>query len=89
MDLAWINAMLDEHDEARDLIDRARDLAPDDPYAFYYDGMVHLRAGDKDEALDSLEIAAEKGYSRQLLGAEPHLEELRNDARFERIVNTG
>jgi len=89
MDLAWINAVLGKHDEARALIDRARDMAPDDPYSYYYDGMVFLRAGDKDAAIAALEIAAEKGYSRQLLGVEPHLEELRNDARFENIVNTG
>ena len=64
-------------------------MAPDEPYSHYYDGMVFLRAGDKDDAIDALEIAAEKGFSRQLLGVEPHLEELRNDARFANIVNTG
>jgi Flp pilus assembly protein TadD len=89
MDLAWINAMLGKHDKARALIDRARELAPDEPYSYYYDGMVFLRAGDKDAAIDALEIAAEKGFSRQLLGVEPHLEGLRNDARFANIVNTG
>jgi len=89
MDLAWIHAMLNEHDEARTLIDRARNLAPDDPYAYYYDAMVYLRAGDKDAALAALEMAAQKGYSRQMLAAEPHLEDLRKDARFKTIVNTG
>jgi len=89
MDTAWINAMLGKHDEARVLIERAREMAPDDPYSYYYDGMVFLRAGDKDAAIAALEIAAEKGYSRKLLGVEPHLKELRNDARFANIVNTG
>ena len=87
MDLSWINAMLDKHDEARALIDRARTLAPDDPYAHYYDGLVSLRAGQRDAALTALQVAAEKGYSRQLLAAEPHLASLRNDPNFSAIVN--
>ncbi len=86
MDLAWIQAMLDKHEEARALMDKARSKAPDDPYTYYYDGMVFLRAGNVEAALDALETAAEKGYSRRMMGAEPHLKELRNDARFSGIV---
>jgi tetratricopeptide (TPR) repeat protein/TolB-like protein/DNA-binding winged helix-turn-helix (wHTH) protein len=89
MDLAWIRAMLDKHNSARELMDRARRMAPDDPYTYYYDGMIFLRAGDKEAALDALEIAADKGYSRLMLGTEPHLEKLRNDPRFSAIVNAG
>ncbi|MGI9232372.1 MAG: tetratricopeptide repeat protein, partial [Woeseiaceae bacterium] len=89
MDLAWILAMLDKHEEARALMDKARSMAPDDPYTHYYDGMVFLRAGDTDAALDALEIAAEKGYSRRMMAAEPHLKELKNDVRFSAIVNPG
>ncbi|MGB5576110.1 MAG: tetratricopeptide repeat protein [Woeseiaceae bacterium] len=89
MDLAWIRAMLDKHESARDLMDRARGMAPDDPYTYYYDGMIFLRAGDKESALDALEIAAEKGYSRLMLNTEPHLATLRNDPRFAAIVNPG
>ena len=87
MDLAWIRAMLDKHDSARELMNKARRMAPDDPYTYYYDGMIFLRAGDKESALDALEIAADKGYSRLMLNTEPHLKELRNDARFSAIVN--
>ena len=87
MDLAWILAMLDKSDDARSLIDRARDLAPDDPYTHYIDALVFLRAGDKDAALAALEIAADKGYSRQILAAEPHLKGLRNETRFLAIIN--
>jgi len=89
MDLAWIRAMLDKHDEARNLIDKVLELAPDDPYTHYYDGMVSLRAGDIEAALEALEIAANKGYSRRMMAAEPHLEELRNDEKFSDIVNAG
>lgn len=87
MDLAWIRAVLDKREEARALMDKARELAPDDPYTYYYDGMVSMRADDRDAALDALEVAAEKGYSRQMLVAEPHLKALRNDPRFSAIVS--
>ncbi len=89
MDLAWISAMLDQREEARALIDRARALAPDDPYSHYYDALVSLRAGQRDAALAALAVAADKGYSRQLLSVEPHLAPLKDDPRFATIVNAG
>ena len=89
MDLAWIRAMLDKHAEARALMDKALVMSPDDPYTYYYDGIVYLRAGDKEAAMDALEIAADKGYPRLMMGTEPHLKELKNDARFSAIVNAG
>jgi len=87
MDRAWILAMLDQPDDARALMDKARGLASDDPYTHYIDALVFLRTGDKDAALAALEIAADKGYSRKLLAAEPHLAGIRNDTRFSTIVN--
>jgi len=89
MDLAWIRAMLDKHEEARVLMNKALVMAPDDPYTYYYDGIVYLRAGDKEAAIDALEIAADKGYPRLMMSEEPHLKELRNDARFSAMVNAG
>jgi tetratricopeptide (TPR) repeat protein/TolB-like protein/DNA-binding winged helix-turn-helix (wHTH) protein len=88
MDLAWIKAMLNKHEEARQLIDKALNLAPEDPYSHYYNGMVSLRAGDRDAALKALQLAADMGYSRQMLTAEPYLEPLRSDPRFLAIVKT-
>jgi tetratricopeptide (TPR) repeat protein/TolB-like protein/DNA-binding winged helix-turn-helix (wHTH) protein len=87
MDLAWINAMLDNKQEARTLIDRARELAPDDPYTHYYNGMVYLRAGKRDAALAALDKAVELGYPRSVLAAEPHLAALRNSPRFSALVD--
>jgi len=87
MDLSWLYAMLGQPAEARKMIDKARELAPDDPYTHYYNAMVYLRAGDKAAAIAALEIAANKGYSRRLLAAEPHLAPLRSDPRFSDIVD--
>ncbi|NNC99375.1 MAG: tetratricopeptide repeat protein [Gammaproteobacteria bacterium] len=87
MDLSWIYAMLAKQKEARKAINRALELAPDDPYSHYYNGLVHLQAGDADAALAALKIAAEMGYSRLLMAAEPHLALLKNDVRFSNIVD--
>jgi TolB-like protein/Flp pilus assembly protein TadD/DNA-binding winged helix-turn-helix (wHTH) protein len=86
MDLAWISAMLDKSENARMFIDKARSRAPNDPYVYYYDGLVLLRSGDADAALSALEIAAEKGYSQQMMEAEPHLASLRDQPRFKAML---
>lgn len=86
MDLAWIRAMLGRPKEARDLIDKALKLAPDDPYTHYYDGLIHIRAGDDDKGIESLTRAAERGYSREMLAAEPLLEPIRPNPRFAEIL---
>ena len=88
MDLAWISAMLGRYVDARGLIDKARLQAPDDPYAHYIDGLVHLRSGDTDAALDALELAAEKGYSLRMMAAEPHLVPLRQYSRFKELTGS-
>ncbi len=87
MDLSWIYAMLEKQDEARMTIERVLELAPNDPFSYYYDGLVHLRAGDKTAALVSLKIAADMGYSRRMMTAEPHLKLLKSDPAFLAIVN--
>ena len=87
MDLAWINAMLGKPDEARARINKALELAPDDPYTHYIDALILVREGDNEAALSSLETAVEMGYSRQMLAAEPHLETLRLNPGFEEILN--
>ena len=86
MDLAWVHAMLDQHDDAGELMEKARDLAPDDPYTHYLDALVSLRGGNEDDALASLEIAVDKGYSRQMLAADPQLAPLKDNPRFTAIA---
>ena len=68
---------------------KALALAPDDPYTYYYNALVFLRAGDENAALGSLAIAANKGYSRQMMAADPLLMELRLNPRFSAIISVG
>jgi tetratricopeptide (TPR) repeat protein/DNA-binding winged helix-turn-helix (wHTH) protein len=82
MDMAWIHAMLGDGSKARSLMGRARDLAPDDPYTHYYDGLVLAREGDIEGAIAALEVAVDLGYPVAFLAAEPHLEALRSHEDF-------
>jgi len=88
MDLAWITAMLNRPKEARSLIDRAIGAAPSDPYIHYYSGLIRLRAREPKRALDDFEAALERGYPIRLLAADPQLESLRDDPRFQGLVAT-
>ena len=86
MDLAWISAMLDDLGQARQLIDKALAVAPDDPYTHYISALVAIRAGDSYASITALEAAVGHGYSRQLLYADPQLESLHEDGRFKALV---
>jgi serine/threonine-protein kinase len=88
MDLAWISAMLDDEESARDLIDKALSLAPDDPYVHYYDALILLRAGAADMAVAALLQAADRGYPVKILAADPQLESLRANSEFSEIVDS-
>ncbi len=89
MDLAWISAMLNKPEEAEALINRARELAPDDPFVHYINGLILLRRGNTDAALVELRLAADNGYSLKLMAAEPHLASLRGHPEFDAIVGNG
>ena len=86
IDLAWISAMLNKHVDARQLIEQARASDLDDPQLHYIDGLILLRSGDTEAALSALELAAEKGYSLQMMAAEPHLASIRGNPRFNAIL---
>jgi TolB-like protein/Tfp pilus assembly protein PilF/DNA-binding winged helix-turn-helix (wHTH) protein len=87
IDLAWIKAMLGKMDEAQDLIEKAEELTPNNPYIHYIHGLVLARLGERNEALAKLETAVEMGYPLVMLAAEPHLADLREGPRFLALVN--
>ncbi len=86
MDLAWASAMQNDLQRARELIDAASAQAPEDPYADYYDGLIALREGNAEAAIAALSDAADKGYPRSQIGAEPLLADLRENPDFQAIV---
>ena len=87
MDRAWIKTGLEEHEEARELIDRAMKLVPDDPYVYYYNGIMHNRVGNTTQSFAALQTAVELGYSRVMLAGDPNIANLRGDSRFSDIAS--
>jgi tetratricopeptide (TPR) repeat protein len=83
---AWALHMLGRWEEARDVLERGMDIAPDDPYGLYYTGLIQLRSGEKDAALASFQRAVENGYPPKTLAAEPYVGDLRNDPAFEAVL---
>jgi tetratricopeptide (TPR) repeat protein/TolB-like protein/DNA-binding winged helix-turn-helix (wHTH) protein len=87
MDLAWIKAVLGDHVIAHDLINRAKDTVPNDPYVHYFEGLIHNHLDKTDEALTALELAVELGYPSGSLARDPNLANLRQEDRFISLIN--
>ena len=87
MDLAWIKTALNQHGEARAIMDRARAIAPTDPYVHYIDGLMCNRVGDADAAINALTAAVVNGYPIKLLAGDPNLSNLRDDPHFNDILD--
>ena len=83
-----VEELLEEHDEARRLIDRALQMIPDDPYVHYYNGLMLNRTGDASRAIEALRIAVRLGYPAAMLAGDPNLSNLRGDLRFRDIAES-
>jgi tetratricopeptide (TPR) repeat protein/TolB-like protein/DNA-binding winged helix-turn-helix (wHTH) protein len=83
---SWATASLGDEVKARSLIDRAAELAPNDPNVSYYSGLLYYVTGDTVAALEALELAIDAGYPVGLLSADPLLGKLQGDKRFEKLV---
>jgi len=61
-------------------------IAPDDPYTRYIDGLLKNARGEKEAAIDALQLALDMGYPAAMLATDPLLVGLHGDARFEGLV---
>jgi serine/threonine-protein kinase len=75
-----------QSDEAVAEIERALQLAPDDPWVLASAAVVLEIAGRRERALDALADAIEAGYSVDELKRDPELLELRKDPAYHRLV---
>jgi len=80
---AWATAASGDADSGLLLIDRALNIAPDDPYTRYIDGLLKNARGEKEAAIDALQLALDMGYPAAMLATDPLLVGLHGDARFE------
>ena len=83
---AWATAASGDADSGLLLIDRALNIAPDDPYTRYIDGLLKNARGEKEAAIDALQLALDMGYPAAMLATDPLLVGLHGDARFEGLV---
>ena len=86
MVLGWSAASLGDMEEARQMIDRAIELSPDDPYVRYYDGLLNHNIGRKKAAVEAFRSAVDTGYPVAMLAADPLLQGLHGEKRFERLL---
>jgi len=84
---AWATAMLGDIVRADKLMGRARKIAPNNPYVYYYDALLKTKDGQHQAALDALSIALVNGYPPVMLVAEPLLFDLRETERFSTLVS--
>jgi len=83
---AWATAASGDADGAMFIIDRALNIAPEDPYPRYYDGLLKNARGEKEAAIEALRLAVDMGYPVTMLAADPLLGGLHGDARFEGLI---
>jgi len=85
--VAYYYSRVGDRDIATEMAAKARGLAPDDMYVYYYSALIHVQFGETDDVLSSLKRAIELEYQRELLSVDPVLAEFREDERFVRLVS--
>jgi len=87
--IGHVQARMGHEKEARARLDQMNDAAKRRYVAPYAFALIHLALGDKDQALDWLEKAAqERGLTYfNFIKVDPFLDPLRGDPRFEALVN--
>ena len=83
---AWSRQMLGDSESAQAGIAKGFQVAPKNPYGFYYDSLIRTQLGDYGGAIESLKAAIENGYPVKMLDAEPYLDELRLKGDYESLA---
>ena len=83
--LAEYLAKMADRTKALAEITQARRLAPNDSTVLYRAAMVYEIIGLRDQALSTLDLALQGGYSIDELHHDPEFSELRKDPRFEQM----
>ncbi len=87
--VAYYYSRVGNREKATEMAARARGLAPDNMYVYYYSALIHFRFGAIDDVLSTLERAIELEYQREQLMLDPVLAELRENEGFIRLVSNG
>ena len=85
---AYYHAMRNEATQAREALQRALGLAPDDLELQFNAALTCNRLGDKTRALECLEKALAAGYPASIVRNTAILDDLRPDPRFKRLLES-
>jgi serine/threonine protein kinase/tetratricopeptide (TPR) repeat protein len=77
---------LNKSKEARQLLEQALALAPNEVENMFQASSIYERLGDRELALQWISKAIKAGYPRDLIEREPTLAQLRLDPRFREII---
>ncbi len=80
--LAGYHVMIGEEARARDYIQDALTMAPENASVLYVAATTFERLGEREQALQYIERAIDRGYSRAEIMAQPELRALIADPRF-------
>jgi hypothetical protein len=75
--------MLAQPRQARHLLERGLQLAPNDVSNMFQASVIYEQLGDRKLALRWLQEAIQKGFSRDLIETEPSLAKLRLDPKYQ------
>ncbi len=84
--LAWATASLGDLDEAEVLVAQSLNLAPQDPYAHYFDGLIKFFSGNRAGAVDAFRLAVDNGYPTVMLASDPLISDLRSERAFSGLI---
>jgi adenylate cyclase len=79
-----------QYDRAREWINRAMAIDPEDPATLYNCACAYSKLGDVDTALDLLEQVLQRGSSnyKEWMAHDSDMDPLRNHPRFQKLIST-
>ena len=83
---AWALAGMGDFEQAETLINRSLDIAPDNVYGLYYNGLIKHARGEEALAIASFRQSVERGYPAAMLADDPLLQDLRGEKAFDSLV---
>lgn len=84
--IAGYMAMTGNNDEARNHIQKALELAPENSSVMFLAGTAYERLGDRNSAIDWIGRALNEGYSLSEVLYQPELQDLISDPRFQNFL---
>ncbi len=88
-DLAGYYSMIGERTKTLSFIEQATTLAPQDVHVMYRIGAAYEQMGDRENALKCIGKALKNGYPLAEIEHQPELRLLREDKRFQQMIQEG